>query len=76
MFFVRGGSSRSYYQHQQGTCRIVTDSLADPLHHSGYDGRLEGTASTGISQSSIHQGSDHVCPDLRSPLLKLCVGIR
>ena len=62
-------------QHQQGTCSNVTGSLADPLHPSGYDGRLAAATPAGVSQSSIHQGSDHVCPDLRGPLLKLRVGI-
>ena len=62
-------------QHQQGTCSNMTGSLADPLHPSGYDGRLEAAAPACVGQSSIHQGSDHVCPDLRGPLLELRVGI-
>ena len=62
-------------QHQQGTCSTVTDSLADSLHPSGYDGRLEAEALPGVGQPSIHQGSDHVCPDLRGPLLLSRAGI-
>ena len=62
-------------QHQQGTCSNVTGSLADPLHPSGYDGRLEAAAPAGVGHSSIHQGSRHVCPDLRGPILELRVGI-
>ena len=62
-------------QHQQGTCSNVTGSLADPLLPSGYDGRLEAAVRAGVGQSSIHQGLDHACPDVRGPLLKLRVGI-
>lgn len=62
-------------QHQQGTCNNVTGNLADPLHLSGYDGRKEAAAPAGVGLSSILQGSDHVCPDLRGPLLKLPMGI-
>ena len=52
-------------QHQQGTCSNVTGSLADPLHPSGYDDRLEAAALADVGHSSIDEGSDHVCPDLR-----------
>ena len=62
-------------QYQQGTCSNVTGSLADPLHPSGYDGRLEEAAPACVGQASIHQGTDHVCQDLRGQLLKLRVGI-
>lgn len=30
----------------------------------------EAAAPAGVGHSSIHQGSDHMCPDLRSPLLE------
>ena len=56
-------------QHQQGTCSDVTGSLADILHPSGYDGWLQVATPAGVGLSSIHQGSDHVYPNLRGPLL-------
>ena len=62
-------------QHQQWTCSNVTGSLADPLPPSGSGGRIEASAPAGAGQVSIHQGSDHVCPDLRGPLLELRVDI-